>query len=83
MTEQASVAQQIRGAIGLLTEEDVAAVLLLTSVDTLATWRSQKKGPTSVKLGKRVFYTAADLAQWVQAQARSQYVAAHPEQAAA
>jgi len=70
-------AQNIRGAIGLLTEDEVAKVLLLTSVDTLATWRSQKRGPTSVKLGKRVFYTTGDLQQWVQKSAQEQYAAAN------
>lgn len=55
----------IRGAIGMITEEELAAVLLLNSVGTLATWRSQDKGPESVKLGKRVFYSVGALSQWI------------------
>lgn len=57
----------IRGSIGMITEEELAAILLLTSVGTLATWRSQGKGPEAVKLGKRVFYSTAALAQWINA----------------
>jgi len=76
MTDQPTLAVQIRGALGLITEEVAAEVLLLKSVDTLATWRSQKKGPTYVKLGKRVFYTVNDLGQWIVAQAQEQMVEA-------
>ncbi|WP_454627756.1 helix-turn-helix transcriptional regulator [Bradyrhizobium cenepequi] len=61
----AETALQLRKAIGLLTEVEVAAVLKLNSIGTLATWRSQASGPPSVKLGKRVFYTQAGLANWI------------------
>jgi Helix-turn-helix domain len=64
--------EQIRGAVGLITEEDMAKVLMLNAVSTLATWRSQGKGPAYVKLGKRVFYTVADLRAWAEAQGREQ-----------
>jgi hypothetical protein len=62
---QLTIADQFRANMGLVTEEQAAEILLLRSVDTLATWRSQKKGPAYVKLGKRVFYTVNDIAQWV------------------
>lgn len=60
-----TTALQIRGSLGLMTEEDLAAVLKLNSVSTLATWRSQRKGPPYVKLGKKVFYTVRDLGEWI------------------
>ena len=59
-----TIADQFRANMGLITEEQAAEILLLRSVDTLATWRSQKKGPAYVKLGKRVFYTINDMTQW-------------------
>jgi predicted DNA-binding transcriptional regulator AlpA len=65
-------ARGARQQMGLLTEEEVAAILQLNSVTTLATWRSQKKGPPSMKLGKRVFYSLQDLAGWVSNTAREQ-----------
>jgi hypothetical protein len=61
----AETAAKIRGAIGLITEDEAAAVLLLNSAGTLATWRGQGKGPQSVKLGKKVFYSTAGLVEWV------------------
>lgn len=82
MTDQPITADQVRGSIGLLTEEVAADVLLLRSVDTLATWRSQKKGPAYVKLGKKIFYTINDLKIWIVAEAQAQ-IAARNEAAAA
>lgn len=58
------ISHNVRGAIGLL-DEDTAAAVLDVEPSTLATWRSQGKGPDSVKLGKGVFYTATSLAAWV------------------
>lgn len=72
MTDTISTAQAVRNSIGLLTEEDAAAVLLLHSVGTLATWRSQKTGPRPVKLGKKVFYTASSLVTWINAKVTEQ-----------
>lgn len=67
-----NIAARIRGMIGLVTEAEAAAVMLLNSTDTLATWRSQGKGPLYVKLGKRVFYTTNDLRVWIEAKAVEQ-----------
>jgi hypothetical protein len=65
-------ASEARKTLGLLTEEEAAAVLLLNSPGTLATWRSQKTGPQSLKLGKRVFYTINQLGNWMNETATKQ-----------
>lgn len=70
--EAADTALLVRKNLGLLNEEEVAAVLHLNSTGTLATWRSQASGPPSVKLGKRVFYTQAGLANWINAKITEQ-----------
>lgn len=72
-----NIAARVRGNIGVVTEEEAAAALLLNSVGTLATWRSQGKGPQSIKLGKRVFYTTVTIQQWVEAQHREQNMSNH------
>jgi hypothetical protein len=66
-------ADSVRQDLGLLTEELTAEVLLLRSVDTLAAWRSNKKGPVYVKLGKRVFYTEESLRDWITASEQEQH----------
>lgn len=68
----ADTALQIRKHMGLLDEDEVAAILKLNSTGTLATWRSQKIGPRSVKLGKRVFYTVNQLGTWINERAAAQ-----------
>lgn len=86
MTELTHFEVQVRGAIGLLTEEELAKVLLLNSTSTLATWRSQGKGPLYVKLGKKVFYTVRDLGTWIQEEGARQNAPANdnaPQQVAA
>lgn len=60
-----AVGEEARKMMGLYTEEEAAALLLLNSTTTLATWRSQNRGPRHVKLGKRVFYVASDISEWV------------------
>jgi hypothetical protein len=57
--------QKLRHALGLLTEEDLASMLNLKSVATLATWRSDGKGPVFTKLGKGVFYRTGDVVNWI------------------
>ena len=56
-------ALQARKSIGLLTEDEVAAMLDINT-STLATWRSQKTGPGHIKLGKGGFYRLADINDW-------------------
>lgn len=58
-------ARLARSNLGLLSEEEVAAMLGLRSVSTLATWRSLGQGPRFVKLGKKVFYTVNFLGTWI------------------
>ena len=60
----AEIASRVRSAIGLVNEDEAAAVIGVEP-STLATWRSQGKGPEYVKLGKGVFYTVNDMSKWV------------------
>jgi hypothetical protein len=47
-----------------------AAAALGVKRETLATWRSQGRGPAFVKIGRRVFYRRLDLHQFIAAQRR-------------
>jgi hypothetical protein len=47
-----------------------AATALGVKADTLATWRSQGRGPAFVKIGRRVFYRLNDLHKFIGAQWR-------------
>jgi excisionase family DNA binding protein len=47
-----------------------AAAYLNLPIGTLRKWRSQRRGPTSMKLGRRVLYDRADLDQWIAEQKR-------------
>ena len=40
----------------------------IAPVGTLANWRSQRKGPAFVRLGKRVAYKGRDLLDWIESQ---------------
>jgi predicted DNA-binding transcriptional regulator AlpA len=52
-------------AVGLLRAEDVAGITGL-SVETLAQWRSQRKGIPFIKLSRNcVRYRQADLDRWL------------------
>lgn len=75
MTTNSDKPINVRMPLGLLTEEDVAITLGLRSVDTLATWRSKRLGPPSVKLGKGVFYRFSDVQAWIAQQAAAQQFA--------
>lgn len=55
---------ELRGQLGLLSQEDLAAILDV-GVDTLAEWRRLRKGPDFVKMGKGVMYRRDDVAAWV------------------
>lgn len=65
MADQLPKHEVLRNALGLITEQELADTLGLTSITTLATWRGQRQGPPYVKLGKRVFYTLALVSQWM------------------
>lgn len=54
----------LRNLMGLLTDEDVQA-LLMVSENTTQFWRTNKKGPPYCKLGNKVFYKVSDLEKWV------------------
>lgn len=42
-----------------------AARLLHLKEQTLATWRSDGKGPTFCKIGRAVFYRKTDIQEWL------------------
>jgi hypothetical protein len=44
-----------------------AAEYVLSTENTLAQYRSEKRGPAYIKRGNRVVYTLADLDAWMQA----------------
>ncbi len=48
----------------LLTLEEAAA-RLRTPTDTLRYWRAHDKGPVSIKIGRRIFYSAAECDRYV------------------
>lgn len=54
----------LRNLMGLLTDEDVQA-LLMVSENTTQFWRTNRKGPPYCKLGNKVFYKVSDLEMWV------------------
>ena len=57
--------------LGLIPASDMSGILQV-STQTLATWRCKKKGPPSIKLGKRVFYLLAEFNRWMQEEVRTQ-----------
>lgn len=48
-----------------------AAKLLGLSVSTLTKYRVRERGPSYIKIGKRILYTAPDLEAWVMANRHS------------
>lgn len=65
------LARQLRNAIGIMSESEMAAILQV-SCETLATWRTKRRGPPHVKIGKRAFYLAGDFSQWVMGEVERQ-----------
>jgi hypothetical protein len=61
-----SAARSLRFEIGLLSDRDLAEMLELNT-ETLQTWRSEGKGPSFTRLGKKVFYRLADVTSWIEA----------------
>jgi excisionase family DNA binding protein len=49
-----------------LTTEEVAQALR-TSAETVRYWRHTGKGPSSVKVGRRVLYRESDVLAWLEA----------------
>lgn len=58
-------AEQLRDSFALISPSDLAALL---GVDerTLAVWRSQRRGPDFVKLGRAIFYRREDVLSWIE-----------------
>jgi predicted DNA-binding transcriptional regulator AlpA len=57
--------ERLRDVFQLLSPPDLSALI---GVDqrTLAVWRSQRRGPDFVKLGRAVFYRRADVNAWIE-----------------
>jgi predicted DNA-binding transcriptional regulator AlpA len=53
-----------------LIENDRAAKLLGIRPATLVSWRSDKRGPMYLKIGRLVYYRRADIRAWLAAQIR-------------
>ena len=66
-----STPTSMQTALGLMSTEEMSGVLQV-SPQTLATWRCKKRGPPSIKLGKKVFYLIADFNRWTQSEAKRQ-----------
>ena len=62
-----NVAKKFRSAVGLASEDEMAAMLQISG-ETLATWRTKHKGPPFIKLGKKAFYCINSFSQWVAAE---------------
>lgn len=53
-----------------LIPNEEAAELLRQQPATLTAWRNQRRGPCYLKIGRRVFYRRADIAEWLAGQRR-------------
>jgi hypothetical protein len=56
--------EKLRDSFGLLSPSDLAT-LIGRDERTLAVWRSQKRGPDWVALGRSIFYTRAAVETWI------------------
>jgi hypothetical protein len=56
--------EKLRDSFGLLSPTDLAT-LIGRDERTLAVWRSQKRGPDWVALGRSIFYTKVAIESWV------------------
>jgi hypothetical protein len=54
---------------------DEAAKRLRIAPATLVTWRSEKRGPCFIKVGRAVLYSPVDIETWLRAQRRDPKVA--------
>ena len=62
--EQSVIKDETRQKLGLLTPEELAVTLKVTTT-TLQTWRCEGQGPQYIKLGKQVFYRLIDVKDWI------------------
>ena len=56
---------RVRSQLGLLSEEDVAAVADV-DVATVRNWRAQRSGPPFTKIGRRPLYRIASVLRWLE-----------------
>ena len=75
MNGNANSPNSICAEVGLLTADEISSVLQV-STKTLTTWRWKRRGPPSIKLGKKVFYLMVDFAEWMKSEAAKQKRAA-------
>jgi excisionase family DNA binding protein len=61
-----------------LTTNEVAEILR-TPAETIRFWRARGKGPRATKVGRRLLFAEADVADWLAQQARRDEVAARAE----
>jgi len=78
----AMICASICSSLGLMSSEEVSGVLQV-SPQTLATWRCKRRGPPSIKLGKKVFYLITDFSAWMQNEAKKQQEVKSPAPRAA
>ena len=71
MNEQQRHLKPLHTSLGLMSADEVSSVLQV-SPQTLATWRCKKRGPPSIKLGKKVFYLITDFNSWTKSEAQRQ-----------
>jgi len=63
--EQDVVSADLRHSFGVLSDEELASMLGVTTTTT-AIWRSKKFGPKYIKLGRNVFYRFVDVLTWIE-----------------
>jgi Helix-turn-helix domain len=56
--------------LGLLTEEEVAAIAG-ADVSTVRNWRSQRSGPPFTKIGRRPLYRVEAFQEWLKAREKA------------
>jgi len=67
MEQNEARGEALRHILGLLTEDDVAA-LLGVKTGTLANWRVRGEGPRYTKAGKNIFYRRVAIEDYLERQ---------------
>lgn len=75
--DRAGAANATRLFEGLVTRDELAAHLGL-SPDTLKRWAASGDGPTSIRIGRRVFYRATAVKDWLRSLERPRGSGAAP-----